>query len=75
MMGRRSLSAVLSLVSFVLVSGCGGPGVREEGAPAGGAVEGFPVTVSNCGVKTTYQRPPRRAVSLNQHATEVMLAL
>lgn len=31
--------------------------------------------MSNCGVETTYRRPPQRAVSLNQHATEVMLAL
>ncbi|WP_432072584.1 ABC transporter substrate-binding protein [Streptomyces wuyuanensis] len=75
MKGIRPMFLLSALLSAVLVSGCGGPGVREGAAPAGGAVEGFPVTVSNCGVKTTYQRPPRRAVSLNQHATEVMLAL
>ncbi|SDL80046.1 ABC transporter substrate-binding protein [Streptomyces wuyuanensis] len=75
MKGIRPTLLLSALISAVLVSGCGAPGVREGAAPAGGAAEGFPVTVSNCGVKTTYQRPPRRAVSLNQHATEVMLAL
>ena len=34
-----------------------------------------PVTIENCGVTTTYRQAPRRAVSLTQHTTEVMLAL
>ncbi|MGA4841650.1 ABC transporter substrate-binding protein [Streptomyces sp. G45] len=36
---------------------------------------GFPYTVTNCGVKTTYKAPPERAVTMNQHATEVLLEL
>ncbi|MFD3577819.1 ABC transporter substrate-binding protein [Streptomyces sp. NPDC058644] len=36
---------------------------------------GFPYTVTNCGVKTTYEAPPKRAVTMNQHVTEVMLEL
>ncbi|MFF3444882.1 ABC transporter substrate-binding protein [Streptosporangium sp. NPDC002721] len=77
--GRRSLSLLLALASAALVSGCGtaavGTGAGTSAAPAASAVAGFPVTVANCGVSTTYERPPGRAVSLNQHATEVMLAL
>ncbi|MGW4028787.1 ABC transporter substrate-binding protein [Streptomyces sp. NPDC004838] len=69
------LSAAMALAAALLMSGCGGAADRDDAQPAGTAAEGFPVTVSNCGVKTTYERPPRRAVSLNQHATEVMLAL
>jgi len=42
------------------------------GQPARLAV---PVVIQNCGVSTTYQEPPRRAVTLNQSATEAMLAL
>jgi iron complex transport system substrate-binding protein len=34
-----------------------------------------PVTIENCGLTFTYAKPPQRAVALNQHATEVMLAL
>ncbi|MEJ8660643.1 ABC transporter substrate-binding protein [Streptomyces sp. MS1.AVA.4] len=75
MMGKRPLSLLSAMALALLVAGCGGgSAARDDAAPAGPA-EGFPVTVDNCGVKTTYQRPPRRAVSLNQHATEVMLAL
>ena len=39
-----------------------------RGAPSAEVVE-------NCTVSTTYERPPARAVTLNQAATEVMLAL
>ncbi|MFB6509977.1 ABC transporter substrate-binding protein [Streptomyces virginiae] len=69
---RLPLLSALSVA--LLLSGCGGP-AADRPASAGSVAEGFPVTVSNCGVKTTYERPPQRAVSLNQHATEVMLAL
>ncbi|MEU1880769.1 ABC transporter substrate-binding protein [Streptosporangium sp. NPDC020072] len=71
---RRPLSLLLALSCAVLLAGCGASSGAPAEAPAG-AVAGFPVTLDDCGVRTTYDRPPRRAVSLNQHATEVMLAL
>lgn len=80
MTSRRSLPLLLLLASALLVTGCG-IGTRPGASPAasssstGSAVAGFPLTVTNCGVTTTFQRPPRRAVALNQHATEIMLAL
>ncbi|MEV7471137.1 ABC transporter substrate-binding protein [Streptomyces kronopolitis] len=75
MKSRRSLPLLLTALVAVSVAGCGGPVKQSDASSAGPAPKGFPVTVSNCGVRTTYQRPPQRAVSLNQHATEVMLAL
>ncbi|MGV0804565.1 ABC transporter substrate-binding protein [Mycolicibacterium setense] len=63
---------VAALVSALLVSGCGTTQAPEA---AGNAPPGFPVTVDNCGVSTTYDRPPTRAVALNQHAIETLLAL
>ncbi|WP_242891752.1 ABC transporter substrate-binding protein [Actinomadura litoris] len=66
--------AGLLLAAALLAGGCGSTGTDAVGG-SGAAPPGFPVTVTNCGVTTTYERPPRRAVSLNQHATEVMLAL
>ncbi|WP_112467625.1 ABC transporter substrate-binding protein [Streptomyces triticisoli] len=76
--GRRPLSLLLATASALLIAGCGTSAHQSTDVGAGaesGATKGFPVTLSNCGVTTTYQRPPQRAVSLNQHATEVMLAL
>lgn len=71
---RRPLSLLLALSCAVLLAGCGAP--AETRSPAAAPSSSGPaVTLDNCGVTTTYQRPPQRAVSLNQHATEVMLAL
>ncbi|MDF5752791.1 ABC transporter substrate-binding protein [Spongiactinospora sp. TRM90649] len=81
MTGRRPsfllLAPLSALIAGALLAGCGGaPADVRQAAPASAsAPAGFPVTLDNCGVKTTYERPPRRAVSLNQHATEVLLAL
>ncbi|MDX2388629.1 ABC transporter substrate-binding protein [Streptomyces sp. DK15] len=70
----KTLLATLAVV--LLASGCGGGAAPSAGpSSSAGPIKGFPITVDNCGVKSTYRRPPQRAVSLNQHATEVMLAL
>ncbi|MFD9909634.1 ABC transporter substrate-binding protein [Streptomyces sp. NPDC059063] len=47
---------------------------KDSGKPAPKAA-GFPYTVTNCGVRTTYKAPPERAVPMNQHATEILLEL
>ncbi|WP_455353505.1 ABC transporter substrate-binding protein [Streptomyces sp. SYSU K217416] len=68
---RTALTAALLLP--LLLTACGtspGPG----GQPAAKA-PGFPYTVTNCGTTTTFKAPPKRAVTMNQHVTEVMLEL
>lgn len=42
---------------------------------ADGKAAGFPYTVTNCGTKTTFDAPPKRAVTMNQHVTEILLEL
>lgn len=72
----RTIVTVGWLVLALTVTGCGTDGSAPSVAGRTSAVPpGFPVTVSNCGVQTTYEQPPRRAVTMNQHATEIMLAL
>ncbi len=39
------------------------------------ASSGFPVSIDNCGTSTTYVAAPTRAFTMNQAATEIMLAL
>ncbi len=72
---RRSfLTGTGAAASVIAITGCGsggGSGAREEAAPAGG----FPVTVDNCGVRTTYEEPPSRVVAIHQHPAELLLAL
>lgn len=71
-----TVMSVGALALVLALTACGTEGTSPTAAGrTSAAPPGFPVTVTNCGVETTYQHPPRRAVTLNQHATEVMLAL
>ncbi|MFI7357078.1 ABC transporter substrate-binding protein [Streptomyces avidinii] len=72
-----ALRALIPVALLIPLAACAGsPGVGEDkaaGDPAARA--GFPYTLTNCGVSSTYQAPPQRAVTMNQHATELLLAL
>ncbi|MFH9421136.1 ABC transporter substrate-binding protein [Streptomyces sp. NPDC017529] len=69
----RALTAAALLLPLAACGSGGGAGKTSGGATAKAA--GFPYTVDNCGVRTTFKAPPERVVTMNQHATEVMLAL
>ncbi|MFH8724024.1 ABC transporter substrate-binding protein [Streptomyces termitum] len=65
---RLPLAAAL----LPLLAACAAPASAPDAAkPA----PGFPYTVTNCGVTTTFTAPPKRAVTMNQHVTEIALAL
>ncbi|WP_046775902.1 ABC transporter substrate-binding protein [Streptomyces yangpuensis] len=70
----RAFTPVALLISLTACAGSPGTG-QDTAAPDAAPAPGFPYTVTNCGVSSTYQAPPRRAVTMNQHATELMLAL
>ncbi|KAF0647940.1 MULTISPECIES: ABC transporter substrate-binding protein [Streptomyces] len=74
--GLRAAAAALALSAALLASGCGTSqtAAQEKEAAAPSAV-GFPVTIDNCGVKTTYDRPPARVVTIHQHPAELLLSL
>lgn len=73
---RARRGAIVTLcVSLAAVLAACGNGSTQAGGDRHGDVAGFPVTITNCGVTTTYEHPPRRAVTMNQHATELLLAL
>ncbi|GLF93488.1 ABC transporter substrate-binding protein [Streptomyces yaizuensis] len=89
MSGRRSTTAaaLIALALLAPLTACGfdsesgsqsgsgsgsGDGKKGDTAKAGAS---FPYTVDNCGVKTTYRKAPERAVTMNQHVTEIMLEL
>ncbi|NEC48910.1 ABC transporter substrate-binding protein [Actinospica acidiphila] len=73
----RATAAATALSSVLLTTGCGSSSDEGGGdAKATAAVPaGFPVTIDNCGVKTTYDKPPSRVVTIHQHPAELMLAL
>ncbi|MDG9723356.1 MULTISPECIES: ABC transporter substrate-binding protein [unclassified Streptomyces] len=75
---RRSPHAAAAAVALAsaLLAGCGSSaGTAEDPKAAASSAAGFPVTIDNCGVRTTYEEPPSRVVTIHQHPAELMLAL
>ncbi|TDT42360.1 iron complex transport system substrate-binding protein [Streptomyces sp. BK208] len=69
---RRVLSGTALLLSAVLsAAGCGSGTATDDPA----AAAGYPRTVHDCGQDVRVAAPPRRAVSLNQGTTEILLSL
>ncbi|KUF15429.1 ABC transporter substrate-binding protein [Streptomyces silvensis] len=68
----RAGAALLLSAGLVLLTACGGgsSAKRSDKAPPG-----YPVTLTDCGEKTRVETPPRRAVSLDQGSTEILLSL
>lgn len=66
----RLLPALLALP--LALSACAGAPEPERREASG---DGFPVEASSCGYTSTVTAPPERAVTMNQGATEVLLAL
>ncbi|MEV8552865.1 ABC transporter substrate-binding protein [Streptomyces glaucescens] len=72
----RAAAAAVALCAALLTAGCGSSqDTTEDAKPTAGPAAGFPVTIDNCGVRTTYDKPPSRVVTIHQHPAELMLAL
>ncbi|SPE57355.1 putative ABC transporter solute-binding protein YclQ precursor [Streptomyces netropsis] len=80
----RTARTLTALVAAVALAGCGakvddssegktaqskGDGVRR------GAAAHYPVTIENCGVRTTYDKAPQRVVTNDVGIAEIMFAL
>ncbi|WTI79035.1 ABC transporter substrate-binding protein [Streptomyces sp. NBC_00726] len=66
-------SAALLTAALLLLTACGGS--PSEKAAASGKEDGYPVTLKNCGRTVTVSAAPRRAVSVDQGTTEILLSL
>ncbi|APY90156.1 hypothetical protein DCW30_35255 [Streptomyces alfalfae] len=72
----RATAAAVALSAALLAAGCGSSQDTAQNAKStASSAAGFPVTIDNCGVKTTYDKPPARVVTIHQHPAELMLAL
>lgn len=67
-------TAALLLAPALLLTACGGSG-GDGAADTKPAGAGFPRTIDNCGHKVTVKSAPKRALSLNQGTTEILLSL
>lgn len=68
----KSLAVCAGLAAAAMaLSACAGAPDADSKTSA----DGYPVTVNSCGTTTSVDAPPENAVTLNQGATEVALAL
>ncbi|MEV5506225.1 ABC transporter substrate-binding protein [Streptomyces orinoci] len=72
-MPARLARSTLAFLTVVALAGCGArvTGAEPESTGAGH----YPVTVDNCGVRTTFDRAPRRVVTNDVGIAEIMFAL
>ena len=68
---KAALATVM--VSGIALAGCS----RGEATESSGAVESFaePVTITNCDRETTYDAPPQRIITMNDHVTETLIQM
>lgn len=75
-MSRRTPALIAAVLLPLALTACSAPdGDAATGDRAAAKSDGFPYTVKNCGVTTTFKAPPKRVVTMNQHVTEIMLEL
>ncbi|MFJ9618182.1 ABC transporter substrate-binding protein [Streptomyces noursei] len=73
---RRALRPAALLAALALaVTGCGAHVADPTHDTAERASGHYPVTVTNCGTRTTYPHAPRRVVTNDVGITEIMFAL
>lgn len=72
------MRAFIALVSLLLlVTACSATATPAPVPPPtdGAEATSYPLTLRNCGVEVTFEHAPRRAVSLYQASTEILLSL
>ena len=74
LMQMRIITSSPPAAITLALAGCSGAAAPASNSAAA-SHGGFPLTIENCGTAVTIERPPQRAVSLNQSATEIMIAL
>ncbi|NEA78270.1 ABC transporter substrate-binding protein [Actinospica acidiphila] len=71
---RPARCSVLLLTGALLLTACGSSSDSDSSSKSGDSDAGA-VTFDNCGQEVTVGAPPKRAVSLNQGTTEILLSL
>lgn len=72
---RKILWATFALASALILGACSDEekSIKQATADSDETVQA--VTIENEGMSITYEEAPKKAISINQHVTEVMLAL
>ncbi|MFE4631975.1 ABC transporter substrate-binding protein [Streptomyces sp. NPDC056773] len=72
------ITVTLTALVVLAAAGCAGDGSSEAGGqePASGtSATTYPFTLKNCGIDVTYKAAPKKVVTLNQTAAEILIHL
>ncbi|MGW6912873.1 ABC transporter substrate-binding protein [Kitasatospora sp. NPDC054939] len=72
------ISITLAALTALAAAGCAGTGSPAAGGPDaanGRSATTYPLTLKNCGTDVTYKAPPKKVVTLNQTAAEILIHL
>lgn len=72
---RKNIWAPIALASALILGACSDDDQNIKQATADSDETTHAITIENDGVSITYDEAPKKAISINQHVTEVMLAL
>ncbi|AET60641.1 ABC transporter substrate-binding protein [Paenibacillus terrae HPL-003] len=81
---KSAISLVILVLAMALLSACGAENTvqksdssatEQQPAASQSGTKGTSVELENMGIKMVFPEAPKRVITLNQHATEVMLAL
>ena len=73
-MSKLTRTVTVVAAAALALAGCADREAAES-TSAAGTNTAYPLTIENCGQQVTVDAPPRRAVSLNQGSTEILLSL
>lgn len=65
----------LLAAAALLLAGCSGDADPETPGAVAAGTDGFPLSLTNCGVDVALEAPPERIVTIKSTATELVLAL
>ncbi|MER2120236.1 MAG: ABC transporter substrate-binding protein [Solibacillus sp.] len=72
---RKKIWGPIALASALILGACSGDEQNIKQVTADSDETSQTITIENDGVSITYDEAPKKAISINQHVTEVMLAL
>lgn len=72
---KKTLWASITLTATILLTGCNSAEPETKKEPLNAEASTETVTIKNEGVTLEYTEAPKRAITINQHVTEIMLSL
>lgn len=70
----KTVTALVT-VTVLALAGCGSSGAGGQETTTGTGTTTYPFTIKNCGTDVTYKAAPKRVVTLNQTAAEILIHL